>query len=49
MKSVKKVARAGQHVFFTSTLQDKKTKYKNMCNIKYEGRMERTDRDERID
>lgn len=24
-------------------------KYKNMCNIKYEGRMERRDRDERID
>lgn len=49
MKSVKKVARAGQHVCFTSTLQEKRQKYEIMCNIKYVGRMERRDRDERID
>lgn len=49
MKSVKKVARARQHVCFTNTLQEKRQKYKIICNIKYEGRMERRDRDERID
>lgn len=49
MKSVKKVARAGQHVCFTCTLQGKRQKYKIMCNIKYGGRMERRDRDERND
>lgn len=49
MKSVKKMARAGQHVPLQALVKVKRQKYKMMCNIKDEGRMERRDGDERRD